>query len=77
LGLPRSGFHASVEDATGDGNLLALVPLSIVRWMGHSSETMTKLYSGEIPIEDVASAFSKTFGNQIGVLETVETEVAA
>ena len=67
----------SVEDVTVDGNLLVLIPLSIVRWMGHSSETMTKLYSGEIPIEDVASAFSKTFGNQIDVLETMETEVVA
>jgi hypothetical protein len=45
--------------------------------MGHSSETMTRLYSGDIPLQDVASAFSKTFGNQIDVLETMETEAAA
>jgi len=45
--------------------------------MGHSSATMTRLYSGEIPLEDVAAAFSKTFGNKIDVLETMETEAAA
>jgi len=45
--------------------------------MGDSSETMTQLFSGEIPMQDVASAFSKTFGNQIDVLETMETEAAA
>jgi hypothetical protein len=45
--------------------------------MGHSSATMTRLYSGEIPLQGVASAFSKTFGNKIDVLEIMETEAAA
>jgi len=31
LGLPRSGFHAFRRNATGDENLLAQIPLSIVR----------------------------------------------
>ena len=38
---------------------------------------MTRVYSGEIPLKDLASAFSKTFGNQIDVLEIMETEAAA
>jgi len=31
VNLPNAGFTPSVEDATVDGNLLALIPLSIVR----------------------------------------------
>jgi len=38
---------------------------------------MTRLYTGEIPPEDVASAFSKKFGTQIDVLENMENEAAA
>jgi len=38
---------------------------------------MTRLYSGEIPLEDVAAAVSRMFGNKIDVLETMETEEAA
>jgi hypothetical protein len=45
--------------------------------MGHSSATMTRLYSGEIPLEDVAAAVSRMFGSKIDVLETMETEAAA
>jgi hypothetical protein len=41
--------------------------------MSHSSATMTRLYTGEIPLQDMAAACSKTFGNQIDVLETMET----
>jgi hypothetical protein len=45
--------------------------------MGHSSATMTRLYTGELPLEDVAAAFSKTFGNKIDVLEILETGAVA
>ena len=76
LGLPRSGFHAFRRGCSRRWELAGLNPAVHRQMMGHSSETMTKLYSGEIPIEDVASAFSKTFGNQIDVLETMETEAA-
>ena len=37
---------------------------------------MTWLYSGDIPLQDLASAFSKAFGNKIDVWETMETEAA-
>jgi hypothetical protein len=38
---------------------------------------MTRLYTGEIPLQDVVASVSKTFGNKIDVLETMETEAAA
>ena len=66
-----------VEDANRRWELAGLNPAVHRQMMGHSSETMTRLYSGEIPLQDVASAFSKTFGNQIDVLETMETKAAA
>ena len=77
LGLPRSGFHAFRRGCNRRWELAGLNPAVHRQMMGHSSEAMTRLYSGEIPIQDVASAFSKTFGNQIDVLETMETEAAA
>jgi hypothetical protein len=38
---------------------------------------MTRLYTGEIPPEDVTSAFSMKFGTPIVVLENMENEAAA
>ncbi len=38
---------------------------------------MTRLYTGEIPIEHVEAEFSAEFGNKIDVLEDVENEAAA
>jgi integrase len=77
LGLPRGGFHAFRRGCNRRWELAGLNPAVHRQMMGHSSETMTRLYSGDIPLQDVASAFSKTFGNQIDVLETMETEAAA
>ena len=45
--------------------------------MGHTSAEMTRLYTGEIPIEYVQAEFSAKFGNEIDVLENVENEAAA
>jgi len=39
--------------------------------MGHSSATMTALYTGEIPLQDVAAAFSNLNW------KLMETEAAA
>jgi integrase len=77
LALPRSGFHAFRRGCNRRWELAGLNPAVHRQMMGHSSATMTRLYSGEIPLEDVAAAFSKTFGNKIDVLETMETEAAA
>jgi hypothetical protein len=45
--------------------------------MGHTSQRITTLYSGEIPLEQVVAAFSCKFGNEIVVLENMENEAAA
>jgi hypothetical protein len=45
--------------------------------MGHTSQRMTTLYSGEIPLDQVCAAFSSKTGNEIVVLENMENEVAA
>jgi hypothetical protein len=45
--------------------------------MGHSSATMTGLYTGEISLAQVRAAFSRMKGNKIDVLENVENESAA
>lgn len=73
LGMPRSGFHAFRRGCNRRWELAGLNPAVQRQMMGHSSASMTRLYSGEIPLTDVAAAFSKMFG---GELETMETEAA-
>jgi hypothetical protein len=52
------------------------VPAVIRQQMGHTSAGMTRLYSGEIPIEQVRAEFSKK--NQLSAeLENMENEVSA
>ena len=77
LGLKKAGLHAFRRGCNRRWELAGIVPAVIRQQMGHSSATMTRLYTGEIPPEDVASAFSKKFGNQIVVLENMENEAAA
>jgi hypothetical protein len=46
--------------------------------MGHTSQRMTALYSGEIPLDQVRAAFSRIkTGTKNVVLENMENEVAA
>jgi hypothetical protein len=44
--------------------------------MGHSSATMTALYTGEIPLAQVRAALSNMRGNPIDVLENAENQSA-
>jgi hypothetical protein len=37
--------------------------------MGHSSASMTRLYTGEIPLTDVAAACCKAFGTEMENME--------
>ena len=74
LGLPRSGFHALRRGCNRRWELAGLNSAVMRQMMGHRSASMTRLYTGEIPLPDVAAACSKTFGNQ---LEILETEAAA
>ena len=47
--------------------------------MGHTSAAMTRLYTGEIPLEHVEAELSSKNGSQIVivVLENMENEAAA
>ena len=45
--------------------------------MGHTSATMTALYTGEIPAESVVAEFSRKLGDKTAVLENMEDEAAA
>jgi len=77
LGLNKAGPHAFRRGCNRRWELAGIVPAVIRQQMGHSSATMTRLYTGEIPTEDVAAAFSPKIGNQIVVLENMENEAAA
>jgi integrase len=70
LGVERAGMHAFRRGCNRRWELAGINPAVIRQQMGHSSATMTRLYTGEIPPEDVASAFSIR-------LEKMENEVAA
>jgi len=77
LGLPKSGFDAFRRGCNRRWELAGLNPAVHRQMMGHSSATMTSLYTGEISLQDVVASVSKTFGNKIDVLEIMETEAAA
>jgi integrase len=77
LNLKQAGLHAFRRGCNRRWELAGVNPAVIRQQMGHTTAAMTRLYTGEIPAEDVASAFSKKFGNQIVVLENMENEAAA
>lgn len=82
LGLPQDGLHAFRRSCNQRWELSGLNPAVIRQQMGHSSATMTALYTGKIPLEEVRAAYSKVqvssqSGNKIVVLENVENESAA
>jgi integrase len=77
LGLPKGGLHAFRRGCNRRWELAAINPAVIRQQMGHSSERMTALYSGEIPLDQVRAAFSSKTGNEIVVLEKMENEAVA
>lgn len=82
LGLPQAGLHAFRRGCNQRWELSGLNPAVIRQQMGHSSATMTALYTGQIPLEEVRAAFSKVrfsskSGKKIVVLENMENESAA
>jgi integrase len=82
LGLPQAGLHAFRRGCNQRWELSGLNPAVIRQQMGHSSATMTALYTGQIPLGEVKAAFSKVqssakSGNKIDVLENMENESAA
>jgi integrase len=66
LGLPKGGLHAFRRGCNRRWELSGLNPAVIRQQMGHSSATMTALYSGEIPLKEVLAAFSQTQKRVIG-----------
>jgi integrase len=77
LNLKQAGLHAFRRGCNRRWELAGINPAVIRQQMGHTSAAMTRLYTGEIPIEHVEAEFSAKFGNKIDVLENVENAVAA
>jgi integrase len=77
LKLRRAGLHAFRRGCNRRWELAGVNPAVIRQQMGHTSAAMTRLYTGEIPIEHVEAEFSTRFGNRIDVLENVENGAAA
>jgi integrase len=74
LGLPKAGLHAFRHGCNRRWELSGMNPACHRQQMGHSSATMTALYTGEIPLAQVQAAFSNMNGNKIDVLENMENE---
>ncbi len=52
--------------------LAGINPAVIRQQMGHTLTVMTARYTGEIPLEQVRTEFSKMFGSKIELLEKTE-----
>jgi len=77
LGFKKAGMHAFRRGCNRRWELAGINPAVIRQQMGHTSAAMTRLYTGEIPFEQVEAEFSMKFGNKIVVLEKMENEAAA
>ncbi len=55
--------------------MIHTIRLYPTKWLRQMSITM--LYSGEIPLDQIQAEFSTKTGNQIDVLENMENEAAA
>jgi integrase len=77
LGLKQAGMHAFRRGCNRRWELAGINPAVIRQQMGHTSAAMTRLYTGEIPIEHVIAEFCSKFGNRIVVLENMENEAVA
>lgn len=53
LNLKQAGLHGFRRGCNRRWELARIVPVVLRQQMGHTDERMTRLYSGEIPIEDV------------------------
>ena len=78
LALPKGGLHAFRRGCNRRWELAGINPAVIRQQMGHTSQRMTALYSGEIPLDQVLAAISNSkTGTKNVVLENIENEVAA
>jgi integrase len=77
LALPKGGLHGFRRGCDRRWELAGINPAVIRQPMGHTSQRMTTLYGGEIPLDQGCAAFSSKTGNEIVVLENMENAVAA
>lgn len=80
LGFERGGLHAFRRGCNRRWELAGINPAVIRQQMGHTSAAMTRLYTGEIPLQQIEAEFSSKFGSKIDVLENkekMENEAAA
>ena len=77
LNLKKAGLHAFRRGCNRRWELAGIVPAVIRQQMGHTGAAMTRLYSGEIPMEHVQAAFSPKNRRNLVQLENMENEAAA
>jgi integrase len=80
LNLKKAGLHSFRRGCNRRWELAGINPAVIRQQMGHTTAAMTRLYTGEIPIEHVEAEFSLKFGSIfpiLGNMENMENEAAA
>ncbi len=77
LNLKKAGLHAFRRGCNRRWELAGIVPAVIRQQMGHTTAAMTRLYSGEIPTDQVQAEFSRKNGRFPVQLENMENEAAA
>jgi integrase len=75
LNFKQAGLHAFRRGCNRRWELAGIVPAVIRQQMGHTTAAMARLYSGEIPIEQVKAAFSQK--GSVAQSENMEDEIAA
>jgi integrase len=70
IGLPQDGMHGFRRGCNRRWELAGMNPAVLRQQMGHTSATMTALYTGEIPLALVRASFSNN-------LDKLENEAAA
>jgi integrase len=74
LGLPKAGMHAFRRGCNRRWELAGMNAAVQRQMMGHSSETMTRRYTGKIPLEQIQADFSRRNGPRIVLLENKENK---
>jgi integrase len=81
LGLPQDGLHTFRRGCNRRWELAGMNPAVLRTQTGHTTATMTALYTGQVPLDQVKAEFSNRFGKAIMrktvLLENLENEAAA
>jgi len=77
LCLKQAGMHAFRRGCNRRWEMAGIAPAVNRQQMGHTSAAMTRLYSGEIPVEQVEAAFSPKNRRNLVLLEKMENDAAA